>query len=113
MKINIIYPYKENGLWVFDDPETGLVKEPFILGSGEILDLFNQGRNKLRVLFSDTNYFQESRTIILKRLAEENGGCWYQETTSGSKGWLCPQLFKYFDLPPKQIYVQISLPYEN
>ena len=28
--LNVIYPYKCEGLWVFDDPRVGLDKEPFV-----------------------------------------------------------------------------------
>jgi hypothetical protein len=29
--INIIFPYKHHGMWVFDDSRVGLVQEPFLL----------------------------------------------------------------------------------
>ena len=31
-----IYPYKHEGLWVFDDDRVGLVREPFISGADTI-----------------------------------------------------------------------------
>ncbi len=31
--IQVINPYRWEGLWVFDDPRTELVREPFIEGS--------------------------------------------------------------------------------
>ncbi len=34
-----IHPYKYEGLWVFDDPHVGLVKEPFVAGADTIIDL--------------------------------------------------------------------------
>jgi hypothetical protein len=34
-----IYPYKYQGLWVFDDSRVGLVQEPFISGVDLIIDI--------------------------------------------------------------------------
>jgi hypothetical protein len=33
-----IHPYKSNGMWVFDDPEVGLSREPFVSGADAIID---------------------------------------------------------------------------
>src|SRR3984893_5702614 len=37
--IFVIKPYKWEGLWVFDDPNVGLVKEPFVGGADTIIDM--------------------------------------------------------------------------
>jgi hypothetical protein len=37
-----IAPYKFEGLWVFDDSNAGLSKEPFISGADRILDVITQ-----------------------------------------------------------------------
>jgi hypothetical protein len=34
----VISPCFYNGLWVFDDPEADLVREPFVMGAPEILE---------------------------------------------------------------------------
>src|SRR5689334_25338118 len=34
----VIAPYKYQGAWVFDDPATGLVREPFIAGIDTMID---------------------------------------------------------------------------
>lgn len=34
----VIFPYRHNGLWVFDDDAAGLVKEPFAFGVPEMID---------------------------------------------------------------------------
>lgn len=36
--IRAIYPYKDSGLWVFDDERVGLDKEPFIAGADTLID---------------------------------------------------------------------------
>jgi hypothetical protein len=33
-----IHPYKSNGMWVFDDPEVGLSREPFVSGADAIIE---------------------------------------------------------------------------
>jgi hypothetical protein len=32
-EINVIAPYKHQGMWVFDDSRVGLVQEPFVVGA--------------------------------------------------------------------------------
>ena len=121
MKINMIYPYCVGTLWVFDDPDTGLVKEPFVKGSSTIIDLMfyriaedpayflYREEGYATLLFSDKNVFKGSshNVFFLERGKEEDGGCWYKEAVSGQEGWLCPQLFKYFDSPPETIYAKL------
>jgi len=36
--LRVIAPYWCQGTWVFDDPEAGLVKEPFVSGVREMID---------------------------------------------------------------------------
>jgi hypothetical protein len=36
--INVIAPYKDHGMWVFDDPRVGLVQEPFVAGADTMID---------------------------------------------------------------------------
>lgn len=57
--IMLITPYFHNGLWVFDDPNAGLVREPFVAGAPEILEALLahhniDGRNGFNLLFSAT-----------------------------------------------------------
>ena len=42
--IMVVKPYKWEGMWVFDDDKTGLVREPFVAGVPEIRSFF---RNRL------------------------------------------------------------------
>ena len=36
--IMVVKPYKWEGMWVFDDEKTGLVRESFVAGVPEILE---------------------------------------------------------------------------
>ena len=35
---NIIFPDKDNGVWVFDDPNDGLPREPFVASTDRMID---------------------------------------------------------------------------
>ena len=41
--INVIKPYRWEGMWVFDDSAVGLVKEPFVSGADDMMDLLAAG----------------------------------------------------------------------
>jgi hypothetical protein len=52
----VIAPYRHAGTWVFDDPKAGLVREPFVAGVPEMIDVLVQdipgATNGFRLLFS-------------------------------------------------------------
>lgn len=107
--IHMIIPYKEHGVWVFDDAATGLAKEPFVSGMGEIIDRLVLGRNEdyeagFTMLFSARPF--PGATLTLLRRESESGGTWYYAQKYLMRGWLCPALFLYFDYAPEELYVQ-------
>jgi len=106
----VIQPYWASGTWVFDDPSTGLVREPFVCGIPEMIsrmvkDVPN-ARSGFRLLFSGTEFPGHQAAFDLVR--EESGGAWYRGRgqVAGMEGWLCPALFKYFENAPKVIYAK-------
>ena len=105
-----IYPYKAEGLWVFDDDRVGLVQEPFISGADLIIDHFVQGipqaEKGFRLLFSQYEFPSHQARFVWVR--EEGAGNWYRLDDSESEGWLCPALLKYFDSPPNAIYAKFE-----
>src|SRR5436305_15241132 len=101
-----IQPYKSGGVWVFDDPRVGLVREPFVSGITEIIEAVvkdipgaAQGFN---LIFAATPF--PGASVELEWVREEYGGQWYRWTATGQEGWLCPALFKYFDEAPPRLY---------
>lgn len=106
--INVIVPYRYQGMWVFDDPRVGLDKEPFVAGADKIIDLLVAhipGAEKgFRLLFSTTPFPGSQLRVEWKR--EEYGGNWYFSPEFQMEGWLCPALFRYFEKPPKEIYAK-------
>jgi hypothetical protein len=106
--VNVIAPYKWNGMWVFDDPRVGLVQEPFVAGADTMIDRvvadIPEAEDGFNLIFSITPFPGYQHRLDWRR--EENGGNWYYAAQLGLEGWLCPALLRYFSEAPKQLYVQ-------
>jgi hypothetical protein len=103
----VIFPYQHEGTWVFDDASVDLIKEPFVFGIPEMIDDLVSGipnaAKGFKLIFSKNPFPRYQRKMTWVR--EECEGNWY--TFNGKdEGWLCPALFKYFDLAPQEIYVK-------
>ena len=90
-------------MWVFDDPDVGLRKEPFVFGIDEMISRLvasiPNAESGFRLVFSPTPF--PGHTVKLEWRREEYGGNWYYcPRNSTTEGWLCPALFKYFDKAP-------------
>src|SRR3984893_10628295 len=88
--IFVIKPYKWEGMWVFDDPTVGLVKEPFVGGADTIIDvatahLPNACQGFLAVF--SAGYFPDAQ-IVLEWDREEGGGNVYRWEEKEMEGWL-------------------------
>lgn len=106
--ILIIQPYRYAGTWVFDDPNTQLVQEPFVEGVPEMIDqLISEIPNAadgFRMLFASAPF--PGWQAKLEHRREEYAGNWYYSPTYEREGWLCPALFKYFEAAPPEIYIK-------
>jgi len=106
----VIVPYKYEGMWVFDDPRVGLVREPFIAGIDTMIDRLvariPDADRGFRAIFSAAPFPGHTERLDWRR--EESGGNWYYSDRFEMEGWLCPALFKYFTAAPKTIYVQVE-----
>lgn len=108
-QIMVIRPYRWNGQWVFDDERVGLDKEPFVAGADTMIDAATQRKGIANpdegflLLFSGQPFPGAEMELIWLR--EEYGGNVYG--WEGREGWLCPALLRYFEQPPKKIYVQM------
>lgn len=109
-QIQVIAPYwaEDCQTWVFDDPRTGLVQEPFVSGVPEMIDELVQdipdARQGFRMLFSTAPFPGWQRRPTWVR--EELGGNWYRSDDPPGEGWLCPALFRYFESAPRELYVK-------
>jgi len=104
--IGLIVPYKYEGMWVFDDPAVGLVREPFVSGIDVMIDKLvasiPEAEKGFRLLFSGSPF--PGYTVKLEWRREEYGGNWYYSPQFEMEGWLCPALFKYFESAPRELY---------
>ncbi|WP_013324606.1 DUF6717 family protein [Gloeothece verrucosa] len=102
----VIVPYRYEGTWVFDDERVGLIKEPFVAGIPQMIEVMvkeiphpEQG---FRLLFGATPF--PGYQLELDWIREEFQGHWYAWKEKNLEGWLCPALFKYFWQAPLKIY---------
>ena len=130
-QIRTLEPYFCCGEWVFDDDSTGLSGEAFVCGMSEILDfcLEDSGinpeevENGFRLTFSKDKW--PDSTHSLTWLGTSMGGNDYEldsecrnltihnsdrryDVPEGTKGWLCPALYHYFDDAPEKIYLSVA-----
>lgn len=106
--MSVLFPYKYEGMWVFDDPDTGLHREPFVFGIDEIITgvvaSIPNAENGFRLLYSTSPF--PGFMVKLEWRREEYGGNWYYCPQMDKEGWLCPALFKYFDKAPTELYAK-------
>ncbi|MEH1966560.1 DUF6717 family protein [Nostoc sp.] len=108
--IMVIHPYKFGEMWVFDDGNVGLVREPFVAGADEIIERMvaqiPDAESGFSLVFSASPFPGYQIKFDWRR--EEYGGNWYYSADLAREGWLCPALFKYFDKAPKEFYAQFK-----
>jgi len=111
MSANSLYvlrPYKHEGSWVFDDESVGLIREPFVFGIDNMIErmvaTIPNAEKGFRLIFSPGPF--PGYAALLEWRREEMGGNWYFSPSFGIEGWLCPALFKYFDVAPKEFYAK-------
>lgn len=104
----VIEPYRYAGTWVFDDARAGLVREPFVAGVPEMIDLLVRdipgATNGFRLLFSAQEFpgFQKK----LNWLRGDKGGNYYRIDEPPMEGWICPAMFRYYKAAPPTLYVK-------
>ncbi len=109
MKERVIY--WENGAWRFDEPCLGIRKEPFVLGSSEIITeilhsrgLFHPQARRFRLIFSS-----RSRLPYIARWVEEDDQAnWCTCHELEMEGWPRGKLEKFFPQIPKTIYFDLA-----
>ncbi|MBC7527775.1 MAG: hypothetical protein H7308_09515 [Chthonomonadaceae bacterium] len=108
--INVIAPYKWNGMWVFDDESVGLLREAFVSGADTMLDEVTRhipnAENGFRLTFAEVKFPGFMVQLEWSREDPDVGGNWYRWSGTELEGWLCPALFHYFEAAPKAIYVR-------
>lgn len=106
--IMVIAPYRHQGTWVFDDASVGLVKEPFVAGVPEMIDVLVEevpnADSGFRLLFSANPFPGHQRKLTWLR--GDSGGNYYSIDNPPMEGWICPAMFKYYKEAPKNLYVK-------
>jgi len=106
----VIFPYRYQGTWVFDDARVGLFREPFIAGIDTMIDKavaeIPNAKKGFRAIFSAAPFPGANLKLDWRR--EESGGNWYYSDQFKMEGWLCPALLKYFPTAPREVYVKIE-----
>ncbi len=109
-QINVIAPYKYEGLWVFDDAKVGLIQEPFVGGADTIIDLLvaeiPNADAGFTMIFSATEFPGSMHRLEWRR--PDRSGNVYFSPDLNLEGWLCPALLRYFESPPTEIFVQVK-----
>lgn len=106
--LRVIMPYKWNGLRVFDDKTTGLVREALVAGIDEMLDMVSanipNAEKGFVVIFSDKPFPGYKLRLRWLRPGYRKSGDWYWCYQLKKEGWLCPALLRYFKTAPRNIY---------
>lgn len=107
--IHVIRPYRYSGMWVFDDPRVGLSQEPFVGGADAILDKLTaripNAEKGFTMLFSDCEF--PGYQLRFDWVCPQASGNAYRSSALQMEGWLCPALLKYFESPPRELFVQL------
>ncbi len=115
--IFVIKPYKWNGMWVFDDEEVGLDREPFVAGADTMIDTavalkgIKHAEKGFLMVFSASPF--PDADFEVEWVREEIEGNTYRarfeidSEVQEMEGWLCPALNLYFPDAPKRLYVQV------
>lgn len=109
--INVILPYKHNGVWAFDDPSKDLHAEPFVGESNDIIDILEDltleyEDESLLLMFAAIPFPGAEFKFQHLGRGDFEFGDWYHCPELEMNGWLCPALLEYFHEAPKQIHVQ-------
>lgn len=126
MSVMTLYPYLYHGVcWVFDDPQTGLKEEAFVLGASEMISKLLEAKRipnaerGFTMLFNDEPFDHDVELTLLspEEVARATGqpvsghpatGNWYGGIVAGETmvAWLCPALYEYFHQAPPRIFVK-------
>ena len=106
--IIVIAPYRYAGTWVFDDPQAALTREAFVGGAPEVIDALVAGipdaQKGFRLTASASPFPGYSNKLTWLR-GDTNGNT-YRLDKPEMEAWLCPALFKYYEQPPRELYVR-------
>ena len=109
--------YKTNGVWMFDDLDKGIEKEPFVDGFTELIDFllkeFNLFQGSHRGIDINFSLFQEEEDMVKIEKIKDLGDDWASYKYKDMVGSLCPVTLQYFGKHPDFFYVKpIKKPFD-
>ena len=110
--VHHIQPYKENGIWFFDDSRLNIKHEPFVGETNTVIDalLAHKGikGKKFSLMFSSSFLPESDASFKLDAVGPMGDNAWYFDKRLGVRFWLCAVLSKYFKTIPEEIHVKVS-----
>ena len=105
----VIYPVRSSmGVWSFTDDDVGLKNEPFVGMINVYMDYMTKdivNAEKGFPLYFSKIKLPNTKMTLHKVSGDEFGTYYKFEELDMAEGWLCPALFKYFDVAPDTFYI--------
>lgn len=113
--------YRHQGMWVFDNPAVGLVKEPFVAGADTVFDhiafdkygeVYPADDVTIDIVFSDQPF--PGWHVMAEHMGPHLSGDNYNivatefDLLEDHDLWLCPALRKYYADAPDKIFMRVS-----
>jgi len=101
---------KDRGVWMFDDTDKGIEREPLVDGSTELIDFILEefglpttGRLPVEVEFG---LERTHPNMVEIRKVEDTGDDWALYDYKGNQGALCPVTLLYLGSHPDRFFVR-------
>jgi hypothetical protein len=91
--IGVVFPYRKNGVWMFDDADPNLNQEPFVSGVPEMMEHLVAGivdAHKGFALYFSAKPFPGAQ-VRVDRVKPEYGGNWYSLIVDGEERLALPR----------------------
>lgn len=114
--IFVIAPYKWNDLWVFDDPDRGLVREAFVAGADTVIDSGTAripGAKRGFILIFSATEFPTAQISLTRIRGNKTQGNTYRCDQTQAEAWLCPALYRYFPKAPERLFAEFRPKQKN
>ncbi len=102
--------YKDHGVWMFDDADKGIEREPFVDGSTELIDFILEefgfpttGQPPVAVEFGLERTHPDMVEI---RKVKDTGDDWALYRYKDREGALCPVTLAYLGSHPERFYAR-------
>jgi len=108
----VIEARKGVGIWVFDDPQRGIINEALVSGVPAIIEHYvGEEATKAQIIFADHEWPGAMTCLKREPLPEgwvRQNGTWYV-AENGMRGWLCSCLNEhYFPISPEEFWFSVE-----